>query len=150
MTTLHPQVKQVAKGHKGKISFVHMNTGDEENDGILEFFGLTKERCPTFAIFEMESSSKYLPVADKAKEITVANIGDFVADYFAGKLQKFLKSAPLPEDWNSGPVNTLVTSNFGQIAFDKTKDVFIEFYAPWCGTCPFILLLFLFKHCLPN
>jgi protein disulfide-isomerase A1 len=126
-------VKEVAKEYRDQMTFVHLDVEEEEHSGIIEFFGLTKDQFPTFAIFEMESSSKYLPTADKAKQITVSNIRGFVKDYFGGKLQKYLKSQPLPEDWNSGPVVTLVTENFDKIANDKAKDVFVKFYAPWCG-----------------
>merc|ERR1719483_1628455 len=83
----------------------------------------------------MESSAKFLPVGEKAKEISASNMGGFVNDYFDGKLQKSVKSAELPADWDALPVKVLVTTNFEAVAKDKARDVFVEFYAPWCGHC---------------
>ena len=113
--------------------FVHLDSNDKENENVLEYFGLTKEQCPTFAIFEMETSSKYFPTAEAGKDITVSGIGGFINDFFDGKIKKTLKSQELPKDWDAKPVKVLVSTNFEEIAKDKTKDVFVEFYAPWCG-----------------
>merc|ERR1712128_223237 len=62
-------------------------------------------------------------------------MGGFVNDYFDGKLQKAVKSAELPADWDALPVKVLVTTNFEEVAKDTAKDAFVEFYAPWCGHC---------------
>lgn len=44
-----------------------------------------------------------------------------------------LKSQRKPKQ--KGPVKIVVGSTFDAVVFDQTKDVLIEFYAPWCGHC---------------
>ena len=121
----------MAKKYQDKMIFVHLDVGDDEHEGVLEFFGVTKDQCPTFVIFEMESSSKYL--APAGQEITSSILSTFVEDYLGGRLTKHLKTQALPADWDLHPVYTLVSSNFHSVARDRSKDVFVKFYAPWCG-----------------
>uniref|UniRef100_A0A672PGB0 protein disulfide-isomerase n=1 Tax=Sinocyclocheilus grahami TaxID=75366 RepID=A0A672PGB0_SINGR len=58
----------------------------------------------------------------------------FLQDYFDGNLKRYLKSETIPEN-NDGPVKVVVAENFDSIVNDESKDVLIEFYAPWCGHC---------------
>ncbi|XP_067832017.1 protein disulfide-isomerase A3-like [Heptranchias perlo] len=58
----------------------------------------------------------------------------FLHDYFDGRLKPYLKSEPVPEK-NDGPVKVVVAENFDEVVNDESKDVLIEFYAPWCGHC---------------
>ena len=58
----------------------------------------------------------------------------FLEQYEKGELTNFVKSAEPPE-FNDGPVKVVVGKTFDQLVLDETKDVFIEFYAPWCGHC---------------
>ncbi|XP_075063951.1 protein disulfide-isomerase A3 [Mixophyes fleayi] len=58
----------------------------------------------------------------------------FLQDYFDGKVKRYMKSEAIPQD-NDGPVKVVVAENFEDIVNDDSKDVLIEFYAPWCGHC---------------
>uniref|UniRef100_A0A4W5N3Z3 Protein disulfide-isomerase A3 n=1 Tax=Hucho hucho TaxID=62062 RepID=A0A4W5N3Z3_9TELE len=58
----------------------------------------------------------------------------FLEDYFAGKLKRQVKSEAAPEN-NDGPVKVVVADNFEEIVNNPSKDVLVEFYAPWCGHC---------------
>eukprot|EP00088_Acartia_fossae_P054932 TRINITY_DN6354_c1_g1_i1.p1 TRINITY_DN6354_c1_g1~~TRINITY_DN6354_c1_g1_i1.p1 ORF type:complete len:521 (-),score=143.54 TRINITY_DN6354_c1_g1_i1:96-1658(-) len=122
----------VAKTMKKQVIFLLMDVKSDMADGIVQFFGIKDTSVPTFAAFKLSNSLKYFPAN---KEFTEENLRSFVEDFVAGKLKPTLKSADLPEDWDSKPVKVLVASNFNEIAKDKSKDVLVEFYAPWCGHC---------------
>merc|ERR1712218_277091 len=77
---------------------------------------------------------KFHPTEELA-EITEENLAKFEEDFLAGGLSKHLNSEEIPEDWDAQPVKVLVGKNFDSVAFDATKDVLVEFYAPWCGHC---------------
>uniref|UniRef100_A0A671P586 Protein disulfide-isomerase A3 n=1 Tax=Sinocyclocheilus anshuiensis TaxID=1608454 RepID=A0A671P586_9TELE len=62
------------------------------------------------------------------------SLENFLEDYFAGRLKRYIKSEPVPAK-NNGAVKVVVADTFEEIANDPEKDVLIEFYAPWCGHC---------------
>ncbi|XP_062516317.1 protein disulfide-isomerase A3-like [Corticium candelabrum] len=67
-------------------------------------------------------------------DFSVDNFRAFVQQYLDGGVEPYIKSEPIPET-NDDPVKVVVAKNFDAIVNDPTKDVLIEFYAPWCGHC---------------
>ncbi|KAJ2784098.1 protein disulfide-isomerase precursor [Coemansia javaensis] len=126
---LEKQLYPVAKAHKGVLNMVLIDANRFASQA--DHLNL-KRSWPAFAIQRQGTFDKFPFPQDK--EISEDAIADFVADFAADKLSPSYKSEPVPET-NDGNVFVLVSDQFKEVVFDKTKDVLVEFYAPWCGHC---------------
>jgi protein disulfide-isomerase A1 len=123
-------VKPLAETYKGKLNFATIDASAfGAHAGNLN---LEPGTWPAFAIQDTVKNQKY--PYDQKKKITEKDIGKFVGDYIAGKIEPSIKSEPIPEK-QEGPVTVIVAHNYKDIVLDNEKDVLVEFYAPWCGHC---------------
>merc|ERR1712198_550534 len=81
------------------------------------------------------ASEDFIKFKPESNKFTEDNLRSFITKYKAGEVEPDLKSEDIPEDWDANPVKLLVGKNFDSVAMDSNKDVFVEFYAPWCGHC---------------
>ncbi|RQM06990.1 hypothetical protein DH86_00000132 [Scytalidium sp. 3C] len=129
-TELSDALRDIAKKHQGSISFATIDAAAfGAHAGNLN---LKADVFPAFAIQDTVNNKKY--PYDQDKEITAETIGEFVQAYADGKIEPSIKSEPLPEN-QDGPVTIIVAKNYDEIVLDDSKDVLVEFYAPWCGHC---------------
>jgi len=117
-------LKVTAEKNKGKYLFYTVDTEKKENSRLLEFFGL---EAGEVVVFDQNNRKKF-------KTADVAKLGELLADIESGTAQPIYKSEKPPAD-NSAPVTVIVGTEFDKIVKDTTKDVLVEFYAPWCGHC---------------
>ena len=112
-----------------QVLFVTVDTDEDDHQRILEFFGMKKSELPAMRLIHLEDDmTKYKPPTE---DLTADAMKSFVSEFIEGKVKAHLLSEDLPEDWDKNPVKVLVSTNFDEVAFDKTKDVLVEFYAPW-------------------
>lgn len=128
--TLAKELKPLAQKHKGIINFATIDAkafGQHAGNLNLEI-----GKFPAFAIQKTDKNQKF--PYDQEKKITEKDIGAFVDDFVAGKVEPSIKSEPIPES-NDGPVTVVVAKTYDKLVIDNDKDVLLEFYAPWCGHC---------------
>ncbi|KAI0983813.1 hypothetical protein GJ496_001519 [Pomphorhynchus laevis] len=82
-------------------------------------------------LYEQSNQQKY----KMESQFSADNIVEFIKDVMDGKIEPTVKSEPIPENPTEDDVHVVVAKTFKSIVMDNDKDVFIEFYAPWCGHC---------------
>lgn len=123
-------VRPVAEEFKSKMNFVWIDAikfGDH-----AKALNLQEPKWPSFVIQDVQKQLKY-PLS-QAKEVTTETVKEWATRYVNGELEPELKSQPIPESQDESVYN-LVGKQFDEVVFDDSKDVFVEFYASWCGHC---------------
>lgn len=126
----------LGKKYKGKINFVGLDATFFGKHA--EIINMNPEIIPLFAIQDIQSNRKYgINQTEHPEGPDFATIQKFVEDFVEGKLSPIIKSEPLPtkEEQEANPVVKLVAHNHEEILGDVSKDVFVKYYAPWCGHC---------------
>merc|ERR1712088_211899 len=130
--TIMAAYTEAAKGFKGKLLFVLVDCDVEDNKRVMEFYGITEENCPDMRVINMEKNmAKFAPEKD---DLSAEGVKAFVNGVLDGSIARHLKSEEIPDNSNNA-VKVVVGKNFEELVKDPTKNVFVEFYAPWCGHC---------------
>lgn len=122
-------IKPVAATFKSKVNFVWIDAIKFSDHG--KALNLVENKWPSFVLQDLEKQLKY-PFS-QAKDVTPEAVTELVNSFLDGKLEPQLKSEAIPET-QDGPVFTLVGKQLEEIVFDDSKDVMVEFYAPWSAS----------------
>ncbi|XP_047322378.1 protein disulfide-isomerase-like [Impatiens glandulifera] len=126
-TSFRSTYEELAASYKGK-GLIFLLADLENSDNLLKYFGLNSEQVPLILV-QKTNGDKYFK-----DNLTPNEIAPWLKDFVNGAVRQFIKSAPIPET-NDEPVKVVVTNTLAEFVFTSTKNVLIEFYAPWCGHC---------------
>jgi len=123
-------LKELAKKLKGKVLI-----SQSIQSTLADRWGASGKVVPTGILVKWGNGDPKMSVYDEeGPEWNLENAEAFIHEAIAGTYKSYRKSEPVPEK-NDEAVKILVGKNFDEIVKDKSKDVFVEFYAPWCGHC---------------
>jgi len=124
--------RKVSADNTGEVIFVVVNTDNKDSTEVLDFFGLAaKDEVQVMGFSVVTEDGAKFRFKEAFSEESLAAFANALK---ADKLTPDYKSADIPTQ-NNGPVTVVVGNSFEEIVLDKSKDVLLEIYAPWCGHC---------------
>jgi protein disulfide isomerase len=127
-------MREAAATTKEFIKFCYADLSVESNKRLADYLGVDPKSQP-FVMAITPSAEGVLKYQYTEDSITAENLKVYADKYQKKTLQPFYKTAEIPEDPFEEGVRVLVGKNFESVVMDSTKDVMVEFYAPWCGHC---------------
>ncbi|XP_075726206.1 protein disulfide-isomerase 2, partial [Rhipicephalus microplus] len=134
MTEAQKNFREAAASFRHKVVFVTINVDKEEIELILMYFRIWQDNVPALRFAEYDGVGSVTPFMPETDSLKTEDINTFVE----GVLNGSIKDTPwLPDSFNSTihRAKVVVQENFDEVVFDKTKDVLVLFYSPWCTPC---------------
>jgi protein disulfide-isomerase A1 len=124
--------RQVAQQHQGDLLFVNVPSTESK---VLSYFEISEDSLPAMVIADLGSESGILKYRYTHEKHGLTEVDSFVASFKRGDVKPHLKSEEVEETDTAGDVVILKGKSFADLVINNDKDVFVEFYAPWCGHC---------------
>eukprot|EP00812_Abedinium_dasypus_P000907 NODE_1107_length_1238_cov_698.325444.p1 GENE.NODE_1107_length_1238_cov_698.325444~~NODE_1107_length_1238_cov_698.325444.p1 ORF type:complete len:308 (-),score=80.38 NODE_1107_length_1238_cov_698.325444:176-1099(-) len=126
---------------RGQVNLCFINKSTELQKHLVQFLRVSENvrSDPMLVLMQPHASSwSQHPVRTfrlDVEGLTAKIVEKFVEEYEANTLDPYVQSEPVPTEAEASvdPVGILVGMKFATTVKDPKYDVFVDFYAPWCG-----------------
>eukprot|EP01101_Sappina_pedata_P013224 TRINITY_DN94_c0_g1_i1.p2 TRINITY_DN94_c0_g1~~TRINITY_DN94_c0_g1_i1.p2 ORF type:complete len:502 (+),score=275.24 TRINITY_DN94_c0_g1_i1:39-1508(+) len=137
---VNPEDKEAAKTalvapatkYRGEALFTVIDIAEPSTKRISEYFGIDSSSAPQAFIFILAETP--LQYKHDSKAIDSTEYAAFLQGVLDKEISPFFKTEE-PEEYSGKGVRVLVGKDHDEIINDATKNVLVEYYAPWCGHC---------------
>lgn len=118
----------------------------DANKSVPQHMGFGARECGAGRVFAIAVPGELTPHSPSPKWLfptdtatgatTTSQLREWIGKWKRKEAAQFVRSAEEPQTPNKpGEVAVVVGTTFDDIVMDPGKDVFVEFYAPWCDKC---------------
>eukprot|EP01022_Parablepharisma_sp_SALTPOND_P028592 TRINITY_DN71210_c1_g1_i1.p2 TRINITY_DN71210_c1_g1~~TRINITY_DN71210_c1_g1_i1.p2 ORF type:complete len:335 (-),score=31.48 TRINITY_DN71210_c1_g1_i1:1217-2221(-) len=130
---LKKDFKELATEKRSKEQlFIMSNVTEGPCKSFATDKGIDTKKLPTLQIIEIKNWEPQRYAYNGP--FSFKRMKRFYEDWKQGSAKREYKSEEPPAN-NPGPVYTVVGKTFDEMVIKPNQDVFVKFYAPWCGHC---------------
>ncbi|KIH45629.1 hypothetical protein ANCDUO_24330, partial [Ancylostoma duodenale] len=125
-----PWLRKLGDERRGSYAVLLFDYADRDGDRALKYFGVKEGDPGRLRLLVRSKDLHFKMELDTADPIDEHSVKAWLDRFEKGALKPFVKSEPLPPDWDKRPLKILVGDNYAKVANDTSKHVLVLLHAP--------------------
>lgn len=136
------EIRAISYNLKEKAFLLIADTTTELGKQVQNILKIPKNLIPVVRLIETKGGTLDIIQYQLQDEVSSTNIIRFIEKVQKGQVLPYKLSQEVPEIKYENKVAIVVGKNYRDLLYDKSKTVFMLFYAPWCKYSQEVLPIF--------